>query len=236
MTTGQRSPSGIRNRSLPSETTQAELITRQDTMLYRRSLLYLATGAALTAGSDPAWADSATQTATAFVTRTGNALIGVVNGPGSAQAKRQELTSIVDRTVDVDGVAKFCLGRFWRQASPQQQQQYLKTFHQVLVTNITAKLGEYQGVRFTVNRAVPNGDQVQVDTTVLRPNQPATDVKWVIGNPGTDPKIVDVVAEGTSLRLTQRSDYASYLSHNGDNISALISAMQRQVAADQANG
>ncbi len=25
------------------------------------------------------------------------------------------------------------------------------------------------------------------------------------------PKIVDVIAEGTSLRLTQRSDYASYL-------------------------
>jgi phospholipid transport system substrate-binding protein len=40
-----------------------------------------------------------------------------------------------------------------------------------------------------------------------------------------------VVAEGTSLRLTQRSDYSSYLSHNGNNVDTLISAMRRQVAA-----
>ncbi|HEY1930382.1 MAG TPA: ABC transporter substrate-binding protein [Acetobacteraceae bacterium] len=205
-------------------------------MLHRRSLLSLATGAALAAGLEPARADSTTQSATAFVTKTGSALVAVVNGAGSAQDKRQKLTSIIDQTVDVDGVAKFCLGRFWRQASPDQQQRYIKTFHQVLVSNITAKLGEYQGVRFNVNRAVPNGEQVQVDTTVLRPNQPPTDVQWVIGSPSSDPKIVDVVAEGTSLRLTQRSDYASYLSHNSDNINALIAAMQHQVEANQANG
>ncbi len=39
-----------------------------------------------------------------------------------------------------------------------------------------------------------------------------------------------MVAEGTSLRLTQRSDYASYLSRNNNNIDALITAMQQQVA------
>ena len=61
-------------------------------------------------------------------------------------------------------------------------------------------------------------------------------MQWVIGNPSGNPKIVDVIAEGTSLRLTQRSDYASYLTHNNDNIDALISAMQHQVAASQSNG
>lgn len=205
-------------------------------MLYRRSLFLFASGAVLAARLDHARADDATQSATQFVAKVGNALIGVVNGPGSAQDKRNHLTQIVDRSVDVDGVAKFCLGRYWRQASPDQQARYLATFHQVLVTNITSKLGEYQGVRFTVNRSVQSGDGVQVDTTVLRPNEPPTNVQWVIGHPSNDPKIVDVIAEGTSLRVTQRSDYASYLTHNGDNINALISAMQRQVAANQANG
>ena len=69
-----------------------------------------------------------------------------------------------------------------------------------------------------------------------RPNSPPTNVQWIIGNPAGDPKIVDVVAEGTSLRLTQRSDYASYLSHNNNNIDALISAMQQQVEQNHASG
>jgi len=51
-----------------------------------------------------------------------------------------------------------------------------------------------------------------------------------VSNPASSPKIIDVVAEGTSLRLTQRQDYASYLSHNNENIDSLINAMRQQVA------
>src|SRR5262249_43824819 len=131
---------------------------------------------------------------------------------------------------DVDGVAKFCLGRFWRNASSQQQQNYMALFHQVLVNNITSKLGEYRGVHFTMGRAQQRDDNVVVSTVVDRPNNPPTNVDWIVSSRGGGPKIIDVVAEGTSLRLTQRSDYASYLSHNNDNIDALINAMRQQVA------
>lgn len=181
-------------------------------------------------------AQSSTDRASAFVKATGDKLVAVVNGPGAAPQKRQTLTQIIDGTVDVDGVAKFCLGRFWRQASPDQQKRYMDAFHQVLVTNITSKLGEYQGVKFTMGRTEPDGDNVKVDTVVDRPNSPPTNVQWIIGDPASNPKIVDVVAEGTSLRLTQRSDYASYLSHNNYNIDALIGAMQQQVGQAHASG
>ncbi|HTB46901.1 MAG TPA: ABC transporter substrate-binding protein [Acetobacteraceae bacterium] len=181
-------------------------------------------------------AQSATDGASAFVKATGDKLVAVVNGPGSSQQKRQMLTQIIDGTVDVDGVARFCLGRFWKQASPDQQKRYIMIFHQVLVTNITSKLGEYQGVKFTMGRTEPDGDNAKVSTVVDRPNSPPTNVQWIISSPASDPKIVDVVAEGTSLRLTQRSDYASYLSHNNNNIDALIGAMQQQVEQAHASG
>jgi phospholipid transport system substrate-binding protein len=87
-----------------------------------------------------------------------------------------------------------------------------------------------------MGRVTPDGDNASVDTTVNRPNNPPSDVKWVIADAASNPKIVDVVAEGTSLRLTQRSDYASYLSHNNGSIDALITAMQHQVEQDEASG
>jgi phospholipid transport system substrate-binding protein len=193
------------------------------------SAAWLALGAAARAQSPDA-------AARAFVKATGDKLVAVVNGPGSTQQKRQTLTQVIDQAVDVDGVARFCLGRYWRQASPAQQQRYMAIFHQVLVTNITSKLGEYKGVTFTMGRVTPDGDNASVDTTVNRPNNPPSDVKWVIADAASNPKIVDVVAEGTSLRLTQRSDYASYLSHNNGSIDALITAMQHQVEQDEASG
>jgi phospholipid transport system substrate-binding protein len=200
----------------------------------RRFLLIVS--AAWLAIGHGARAQSATDGASAFVKATGDKLVAVVNGPGSSQQKRQTLTQIIDAAVDVDGVARFCLGRFWKQASPDQQKRYMTIFHQVLVTNITSKLGDYKGVKFTMGRVEPDGDNAKVDTVVDRPNSPSTNVQWIISDPASDPKIVDVVAEGTSLRLTQRSDYASYLSHNNNDIDKLISAMQQQVEQAHASG
>jgi len=164
-----------------------------------------------------------------FVRQTGDKLVAVVNGPGTPQSKRPTLTNIIEQAVDVDGVAQFCLGRFWRVATPEQKKRYIDLFHQVLVTNITGKLGEYQGVRFEMGRSQLQDDTAKVATVVERPNNPPTNVDWIISNPAEDPKIIDVVAEGTSLRLTQRSDYMSYLAHNNNSIDTLINAMHQQV-------
>ena len=196
-------------------------------MIFRRHFLTLAAATALFPLSVRA---QATDKATAFVKSTGDRLVAIVNGPGSAATKRAAMTKILDSDVDVDGIGRFCLGRFWRQATPEQQKQYLAAFHEVLVTSITSKLGEYQGVTFAIGRSKPQDEEAVVSTTVVRPNNPPTAVDWIIANPTTQPKIIDVVAEGTSLRLTQRQDYASYLTHNANNVEALIAAMKSQVA------
>ncbi len=196
-------------------------------MIIRRNFLILTAVAAVAPLS--ARAQNADKAA-AFVKSTGDRLVAVVNGPGSTSAKRTQMTQIIDSDVDVDGIGRFCLGRFWKQASADQQKQYLALFHEVLVTNITAKLGEYKGVTFTMGRARIQDEDAVVSTTVIRPNNGPTAVDWVIANPTGSPKIIDVVAEGTSLRLTQRQDYASYLSHNNGNVDALIAAMKAQVS------
>jgi phospholipid transport system substrate-binding protein len=199
----------------------------------RRTFLVLTAASLMTAIGrlvHPVLAQSVDGRASAFVKNIGDRLVAVVNGPESDREKRAQLTAIIDGAVDVDGVARFCLGRFWRNASTEQQRRYTELFHQVLVNNITAKLGEYRGVRFVMGRTQQRDDNTVVSTVVERPNNPPTNVDWIIGNDPSNLKIIDVIAEGTSLRLTQRQDYASYLSRNNNNIDALIDAMRQQVA------
>jgi phospholipid transport system substrate-binding protein len=196
-------------------------------MINRRNFLTLATLSVLFPLSVRA---QSAEKAAAFVKSTGERLVAVVNGPGSISDKRAAMTQIINSDVDVEGIARFCLGRYWKQATPEQQKQYLALFHEVLVTNITSKLGEYQGVTFTMGRSRPQDEEAVVSTTVVRPNNPPTAVDWIIANPSGAAKIIDVVAEGTSLRLTQRQDYGSYLQHNNGNVDALIAAMKSQVS------
>jgi phospholipid transport system substrate-binding protein len=168
--------------------------------------------------------------ASSFVQQTGDRLVGIVNGPQAAPDKRRAITQIIEGTVDVDGIARFCLGRFWRTASADQQKRFVAAFHEVLVTNISSKLGEYKGVKLSVQHVRQQDDAAIVTTIVERPNNPPTTVDWVVENPTSAPKIIDVVAEGTSLRLTQRQDYASYLTRNNYDVDALINAMKQQTA------
>lgn len=166
--------------------------------------------------------------AMAFVKSAADELVAVVNAPGSVADKRPKLRRIVDANVDVEEIGRFCLARFWRSATPEQQKQYLELFHSVMLNNVAGKLGEYQGVRVTISRSQIRDDTEVVSSTVERPNNPPTIVDWVVGSPTTRPKIIDVVAEGTSMRLTQRSDYAAYLARNNGNVQALIDALRQQ--------
>jgi len=205
-------------------------------MLSRRTFLTRAAASAALAGAfialriRPGFADAVLDRAVAFVKATGNQLVGVINGSLPPAEKRKELTRIIEGAVDVNGVAQFCLGRFWRTATSKEQREYTELFHAVLVNNITAKLGEYQGVKFSVGRVQDRDGQAIVTTTVDRPNNPTTDVDWIISEASGSPKIIDVIAEGTSLRLTQRSDYAAYLTRNNNSVQALIDAMRQQIA------
>ena len=208
-------------------------------MLNRRDCLLLGFAAAITLvlpGALPALSGGAAlaQTSTApavqFVQQTAARILTVINGPGAPAEKQRDVEPIMDGAVDVDGIARFCMGRFWREATAQQQQEYLRLFRSVLLNSITGRLGDYRGVRVTVGRAEERPDGVEVSSVVARPNNPPSNVIWVIDTIGGQPKIVDVIAEGTSLRLTQRSDYASYLARNGNNVSALIDALRQQLA------
>lgn len=205
--------------------------TMTRTILFSRRGLLGTAGVALVLAALPrmAWAQSAVDQASAFIEKTSLELASAVNGGASTKDKAAALQTIIDRSVDVSSVGRFCLGRFWRLATPAEQAEYIGLFHRVLVQNITGKVGDYQGVAIAVVRTAQREDGVAVTTTVSRPNSAPNRVDWLVSSESGAIKIVDVIAEGTSLRLTQRNDYASFLSRNNNSVPALITALRQQL-------
>jgi len=180
------------------------------------------------AASPSAWAQTSADNA--FVRQFADQLVAIINGPDSAAARKAALGPVIDHDVDVDRIARFCLGRFWTSATPAQQAQYTTVFHQVLLNAISGHLGEYKGVSYVMTGDSPQGANTLVGTRITRPNAATVDLQWVVETTPAGPKVVDVIAEGTSMRLTSRSDYASFLTRHGNDVGALIGALQNQVA------
>lgn len=164
-----------------------------------------------------------------FVRQLGSQLVAIVNSNLSPAEKKQKVLPLLQQDVDVDAIARFCLGRYWNVATDAQKTRYLGLFHQVLVNAITDKLGDYRGVSFTIGATSPVGEDKAVDAILMRPGQPDANMQWVVSSASGAPKVVDVVGEGASLRLTQRQDYASYIARSGGTVEALLNALQRQI-------
>jgi len=194
----------------------------------RRGLLALAL---LPAPFAVAHAQSDPSRATSFVQATGQELTVAINEPGlSPDARRQKVGAVLRRAVDVDGVGRFILGRYWRTATPAEQQDYSKLFDEWLIRNLSARFGEYQGVRFTLGRTQARAEEdVLVNTVIERPGSASFSLDWRVAETPSGPRIVDVIAEGTSLRLTQRSEYGAVMQRNGGKVAALLDAMRSQV-------
>ncbi len=61
---------------------------------------------------------------------------------------------------------------------------------------------------------------------VRNAGQPPINVMWLVDTGRHPFKIVDVEAEGISLRQTLRSDYTSFLRHNGDDLALFLRTMR----------
>lgn len=166
-------------------------------------------------------------TATDFVNSFGSRLAAVVNSGKSLDEKKKEVLPLLKDNVDITGIGRYCLGKYWRTATPAQRDKYISLFDQVLVNTITDQIGNYKGVSFRVTTTTTTPDGERVNALIDRPGQPEVNMQLIIG--GNPPKVVDMYGEGASLRMNQRGDYSSYLArHNGD-VDALNAALERQL-------
>ena len=197
----------------------------------RRSLIGAALFLTTTGLVRPAHALTDIGRAANFIQTTGQELVAAINDQTrDVAARRQRVAAVLRHAVDIEGVGRFILGRWWRTATPQEQQEYLKLFEETLIRNLSARFGEYQGVRFSLGRSQQRTeDDVLVNTIIERPNSAPFSLDWRVSDIGNQPRVVDVIAEGTSLRLTQRSEYSSVIQRNNGSVAALLQAMRGQI-------
>jgi phospholipid transport system substrate-binding protein len=120
-------------------------------------------------------------------------------------------------------MARFALGRHWKRADAQQRTAYVEAFSKFLLHNYATKIAGAKLVRFDVLKAKRAGKRdVMVQSRVVRGNGQVLKLVWRMRQRGGQYRVIDVVAEGISLALTKRQEFAAILKANGGNVAPLI--------------
>ena len=55
-------------------------------------------------------------------------------------------------------------------------------------------------------------------------------VEWLVGMPHGTERILDILAEGSSLRITQREDIVGFMAQNHHSVDRLLDALRRKAS------
>jgi phospholipid transport system substrate-binding protein len=194
-----------------------------------RRVLLAALPAAWVAAASMAPADAAAEDAARFMNQLLNHAIDVLNSKASLAERRERFRQIFHADFDGPGIARFVLGRYWRQASAAEQQEFLRLFEDYVVYVYSARLSDFSGETFKVRSSRTDQDADIVSTDIFSPRATAPlKVDWRLVNDNGAYKIADVVVEGVSLMVTERSEFASVIERHGGQVDRLLALMQKK--------
>jgi len=130
---------------------------------------------------------------------------------------------------DGPGIARFVLGRYWRSATEPEQQEFLKLFEDYVVFVYGTRLSNFSGETFKLRGSRTDASGTIVSTDIISPSGDAPiKVDWRLITDHGSFKINDVIIEGISMLVTQRSEFASVIQRHGGQVGELLAMMRER--------
>ena len=116
----------------------------------------------------------------------------------------------------VNTIGRFALGRHWRAATPELREEYLALFQDFVLDIYSKRLDRFSGENFVIlkSQALDQTDTL-VSTEISGGDGPSIRVDYRVRSQQGKFQIVDVLVEGISLIVTQRSEFASVIRRDG---------------------
>ncbi len=143
--------------------------------------------------------------------------------------KAQKFKTLLNESFDLDAISKFAVGRYWRNMSEEQQEEYTSLFKTMLVDVYSKRFDEYQGQSVKITGSEPlNEKDTIVKSKIISPkSNNDVPVEWRVRKKGNQYKVIDVLVAGVSMSVTQRSDFSSVIQRGGGDVSVLINHLKK---------
>jgi phospholipid transport system substrate-binding protein len=145
------------------------------------------------------------------------------------EARRAAFKKLLVQNFDIQKIGRFTMGRYWRTASSQQKNRYQMLFKDMIVDVYSKRFSDYKGQTLSVGQARLEGSKdIVVSSKLTGTGEPEVAVEWRVRPVGKSFKVIDVVVEGVSMALTQRSEFASVIQRGGGSVDVLIAHLEQR--------
>lgn len=151
----------------------------------------------------------------------------VIASGSSLSAMIASFERIFSRYGDVPIIAQSVLGPDARSASPAQMKAYISAFRGYIARKYGRRFQEFVGGRLEVVGTRQVKTWTEVKTTAYLRGQSPFEVKFLVSDRSGRELFFDMVIEGISLRLTEKTEIGAMLDRNRGNIDGLIADLKK---------
>ena len=172
--------------------------------------------------------------AEAFVQSGATKVMATLNNKALGKAaKAASFRPLINDLIDVPRVTRFVLGKYARQATPDQYAHFAAAFRTYAEAVYMKRIDDYHGEKVVIAGSQVNrpGD-VMVTTTISGPRTQPTVLNWRVQNAGQGWKVIDVQVKGVWLAITQQQDFVSTIDNAGGRIDVLTAQLQRETTGE----
>mgnify|MGYP001493912844 FL=1 len=146
------------------------------------------------------------------------------------QEKEARFGKLFDENFDIPSISRFVLGKYWKSATTTQKKEFIVTFRNYIVKTYSSRFSEYTGEKLTLinSENESNPKLFIVHTALNREDAPPIKVDWRVGLKKDRYVILDIIIEGISLAITQRSEFVSVIDQNDGNVDNLIKLLKEK--------
>lgn len=132
------------------------------------------------------------------------------------QQRERKFRAFLREGFDMAFIARVALGRRWKTLAEPEQKTYIELFSQFVLRTYAPRLGGFDPARFRVIDASPKGRRdMLVQTDIDQDGGSAVKAGWRIRLVDGRHRIVDIIVEGISMTLNQRSEFGAVVQRDG---------------------
>lgn len=158
-------------------------------------------------------------------------VLEIINDNGQDPARQHTLADArLVPLADFNRMTALAVGRYWRSATPDQQQALTTEFRAMLVRTWVAVLSNHKGAQVDVKGARPgdSADEQTVHSVVNQPGQQAIALDLNFENTTAGWKVYDISVEGISFINSHRNQFGTVIQKDG------VDGLIKQLAASNA--
>ena len=203
-------------------------MTHETKKLDRRTVIGSAISFGFFAGIAPSVALALTEAASkALVDKIVGEINRVIASGKSESAMIGEFERIFARYADVPIIARSALGADSRRASQAQLRAFSGAFQGYVARKYGKRFREFIGGEIQVQGVRKTKNYHEVEATVFLRGESPFEVLFLVYERGGKNLFFDMVIEGVSMRIVERTEIGSMLDANNGDIDRLINAVQR---------